>query len=93
MDHFLNMLFSIPDQDLGRFLEDQLVFIDESKRVGLFEELMEMVCESFDEEDLVARRIAERAERIADLMNPYNDHQLRGLIRFNTLALSEETDL
>jgi len=92
VEHFLKMLFSLPDSDLDDYLEENLVFMEEATRVNLFEELMQMVSDSLNDEDLTERRIAERAEKIAELINPYDDHQLRGLIRFNTLALGNERE-
>ncbi len=89
MDHFLKMLFSLPDSDLESYIEENLVFIDEATRINLFEELMQLVSDSLIEEEATELRIAERAEKISELINPYDDHKLRGLIRFNTLALSE----
>jgi len=92
MDSFLKMIFSLPDEDLEDYMKENLFFIDESTRVSLFEELMQMVADLVHGEDLAERLIAERAEKVAGLMNPYDDHQLRGLIRFNTLALDNKTE-
>lgn len=92
VDHFLKKLFSLPDSDLDSYIEENLVFMDEATRVNLFEELMQMVSDSLNDEDVAERRIAERAEKIAEFINPYDDHQLRGLIRFNTLALDDERE-
>jgi hypothetical protein len=92
LEHFIKTLFSLSNDEIEEHINHNLVFMDESSRVELYGELMQMAADLLENEASNDSKIAERAEFIAGFINPFDDHKLRGLIRFNTLALDESSE-
>jgi hypothetical protein len=77
-------LFSMNDADFSDWASREVASWSEEQRVDTFELLMEMACDFLHQPGEDSARMALRAEIAASLIVPYDDHSLRGRIRFNS---------
>ncbi len=85
MQTIIEKILTLSRLDLTDYLDDVNQFLTEDERADCFETLMEMVSELILSGDSEDAALAEKAEFAASLLVPYDDHSLRGRIRFNKL--------
>lgn len=85
MESLLANLYSKSDHDFAEWISHEVLLWREEQRIETFELLMSMVCDFLGQADEQSCEMALKAEFAASLIVPYDDHSLRGRIRFNTI--------
>jgi len=85
MYHIIEKIFSLFGSDLESYLNQAILYLSEEERADCFEILMETAADLLSSPNPVDLKLAEKAEFAASMLVPYDDHSLRGRIRFNDL--------
>jgi hypothetical protein len=85
MESLLANLYSKSESDFAEWISHEVLLWTEDQRIETFDLLMSMVCDFLEQPNDQGGEMALKAEFAASLIVPYDDHSLRGRIRFNTI--------